>query len=337
MADDNQTQSLHIPAREIPVPTSVSAAARAQLTMPRREFPPYPAVGDRDGWHRYIAAVNQQMLAMFQARASRVAATVSTMNAGGVTVYNVRPAAVAVDDRRVFLDIHGGAYIIGAGECCRAEAIGLADDLGMCVWSVDYRSPPDHPFPAPLDDCLAAYSELLRHRDPTDVVVGGASAGANLTAALILRARDVGMPLPAGAIMHTPHLDMTNGGDSLYANRGLDMVLSSSDLTSIRDLYAGGQDFRSPYLSPLFGDLAQGFPPSFLSTGTRDLFLSDTVRMHAALRAADVRAELHVTEAASHGNFHGAPEEAHINREVRKFLASLWPGDDRKTTSPARP
>jgi monoterpene epsilon-lactone hydrolase len=108
--------------------------------------------------------------------------------------------------------------------------------------------------------------------------------------------------------MHTPHLDMTNAGDSLYANQGLDAVLSGTDLTSVRKLYSGGNDLRNPYISPLFGDL----------------FLSDTVRMHAALRAADVRAELHITEAASHGNFHGAPEEAHINREVRKFLASLW-------------
>jgi monoterpene epsilon-lactone hydrolase len=77
-------------------------------------------------------------------------------------------------------------------------------------------------------------------------------------------------------------------------------------------------------MSPLFGDLAKGFPPTFLSTGTRDMFLSDTVRFHAALRAADIPAELHVTEAASHGNFHGAPEEAHINREVRKFIAAVW-------------
>jgi acetyl esterase/lipase len=74
----------------------------------------------------------------------------------------------------------------------------------------------------------------------------------------------------------------------------------------------------------LFGDLGKGFPPTFLSTGTRDMFLSDTVRFHAALRAADIQAELHVTEGASHGNFHGAPEEEHINREVRKFVAAAW-------------
>ena len=122
--------------------------------------------------------------------------------------------------------------------------------------------------------------------------------------------------------MHTPHLDMTNASDSLHTNQGLDAALSGSDMERIRDLYAGGHDYRHPYLSPLAAEITR-FVPTFLSTGTRDLFLSDTVRFHAKLRAADIEADLHVTEAASHGNFHGAPEEAHISREVRKFLDGL--------------
>lgn len=189
---------------------------------------------------------------------------------------------------------------------------------------MDYRTPPDHKFPAPLDDCLTVYRTLVELRGARNIIVGGTSAGANLTASLILRARDEGLPLPAAAIIHTPHLDMTNASDSLQTNRGLDAALSGSDMTTIREVYAGGQDYQNPYLSPLFGDLAKGFPPTFLSTGTRDMFLSDTVRFHAALRAADIQAELHVTEAASHGNFHGAPEEDHIHREVRKFITAIW-------------
>ncbi len=316
---------LRIPERLIPLPASVSEAARKILLMPRRNFPSYPPVSDAASWHRYIAGINQAILPFLQLRASKVEAQVQDLIINGVPVYDVRPDAVPEDDQRIFLDIHGGAYIAGGGPCCRAEAIGLADELRMRVWSVDYRTPPDHPFPAPLDDCLAAYRGLIKQRHPRFIAIGGASAGANLTAALILRARDFNLPLPAAAVMHTPHVDMTNASDSLQANQYLDAVLSGTDLTSIRQLYAGGHDFRDPYVSPLFGDFSAGFPATFLSTGTRDLFLSDTVRMHAALRAADIDAELHVTEAASHGNFHGAPEEAHINREVRKFIATRLP------------
>ena len=314
---------LHIPARNVPIPAGISPEARAILTAPPRAFPPYPPVDDIDGWRRYATGVNQAITGPMQARAAQVDAECTDREINGVRVYDIRPRTVAADDPHILLDIHGGAYMIGYGDACRAQATGVADDYGVRVWSVDYRSPPDHPFPAPLDDCLAVYRALVESHGAANIIVGGASAGANLSAALVLRARDDGLPPPAGVILHTPHLDMTNGSDSLYANRGLDAVLAGSDLTSISAVYAPGADYRDPYLSPLFGQLAD-FPPTFLSSGTRDLFLSDTVRMHAALRATDVDAELHVTEAASHGNFHGAPEEAHINREVRKFLCRCW-------------
>ena len=317
------TMDQHIPARDIPVPTGISSEARAILTAPKRDFPGYPPVGDLDGWRQYAATVNAMIAAGMQARAALVDAECQTHDIAGVTVYDVRPGSLAANDPRVLLEIHGGAYIIGYGEACRAHAVAMAGDLGTAIWSVDYRSPPDHPFPAPLEDCLAVYRHLIESRGAANLIVSGASAGANLSAALMLRARDAGLPMPAGLILHTPHLDMTNGSDTLYTNRGLDMVLAGTDLTSISAVYAPGQDYRNPLLSPLFGDLS-GFPPTLLSSGTRDLFLSDTVRMHAALRALDIDAELHVTEAASHGNFHGAPEEAHIQREVRKFIARCW-------------
>lgn len=294
------------------------------LTAPRPQMPPYPPVTDKDAWRRMADGINMAILPAMQARASTVRATTETLDIDGVIVYDVRPEQVSEGDRRVFLDIHGGAYIVGAGAVCRAEAVALAGDLQRRVWSVDYRAPPDHPFPAPLDDCVAVYKHLLNKVGAANIIVGGASAGANLTAALVLRVRDEGLPMPAAAMMNTPHLDMTNGSDSLYTNQGLDAVLSGADMTSIRAIYAPELDYRLPYLSPLFADFSKGFSPSFLCTGTRDLFLSDTVRMHAALRAADIRAELHVTEAASHGNFHDAPEEAHVNREMRKFITTIW-------------
>jgi acetyl esterase/lipase len=315
---------LHLPARDIPIPASVSPQAQAIMSAPRPPMPPEPPAHDTDAWRRQAAMINQAMTPIMKARASGVAAAVKDILVDGVTVYDIVPAGADADDPRIYFDIHGGAYITCFGEACRAQAIGVAGALGHHVWSVDYRTPPDHKFPAPLDDCLTVYRTLVELRGARNIIVGGTSAGANLTASLILRARDEGLPLPAAAIIHTPHLDMTNASDSLQTNRGLDAALSGSDMTTIREVYAGGQDYQNPYLSPLFGDLAKGFPPTFLSTGTRDMFLSDTVRFHAALRAADIQAELHVTEAASHGNFHGAPEEDHIHREVRKFITAIW-------------
>ena len=139
-----------------------------------------------------------------------------------------------------------------------------------------------------------------------------------MAAALILRARDEGLPLPAAVIFNTGAFDLTGSGDSWQTNDGLDNVLSGPVEPST-ELYAGGHDRAEPYISPLFGDLA-GLPPVILLSGTRDRLLSDNVRMHRALRQAGVEAELHVWEAAGHGGFLGmAPEDAERFAELRRF------------------
>ena len=190
---------------------------------------------------------------------------------------------------------------------------------GLHTWAVDYRMPPDHPYPTPLDDCVAVYRALLERKPPEQIVVGGGSAGGNLAAALMLRARAEGLPMPRALLLITPEVDLTESGDTFDTNAGVDYVLLQR-LTESIALYAGDHDLRDPFLSPLFGDVS-GFPPTFLQAGTRDLFLSNAVRMHRALRAVDVEAELHVWEAMPHGGFFGAPEDAEIGVEVRKFLA----------------
>ena len=151
-------------------------------------------------------------------------------------------------------------------------------------------------------------------------MIGGASAGGNLAAATVLRARDEGLPLPAGVVLLTPGVDLTEASDSLQTNLGLDPLLGG-DGGTVFALYAGSHDLADPYVSPLFGDFTTGFPPTILTTGTGDLLLSDTVRMHRALRNAGVDAQLHVTEAGGHGGFLGmAPEDHAIEQEIRAFV-----------------
>jgi acetyl esterase/lipase len=250
-------------------------------------------------------------------------ATVAELDVDGVHVYDVCPDGVADDDPRVVLEIHGGALVMGAGEACKVTALGAVDRLGRRMWAVDYRMPPDHPYPAGLDDCLAVYRRLVAERGAANVVVRGGSAGGNLGAALVLRARDEGLPLPAGAVLLTPEVDLTESGDSFRTNLGVDTVLTAS-LMPQNLLYAAGHDLADPYVSPLFGDFTEGFCPTMVTAGTRDLFLSNAVRLHRALRRAGVRAELHVTEAAPHGSFFGvAPEDREIDAEVKLFVDGL--------------
>ncbi|TMK57778.1 MAG: alpha/beta hydrolase [Actinobacteria bacterium] len=315
---------LHIPARDIPIPTSVSPEAQAVLARPHMPAEDYPALEDIDGWHATIKSHDERMSTMFGARATNLPVKTEDVDLGAFRVYVATPEGVSSDDRRVVLEIHGGAFIYMGGDMCRLLGIGVALRMGARVWAVDYRMPPEHPYPTPLDDCMAAYRALLDDHRPEEIVVSGASAGGNLAAALVLRARDEGLPLPAAAVLMTPAVDLTDAGDSLQTNLGLDPLLPrTSEL--VHQLYAGGHDLTDPHVSPLFGDFSKGFVPTILTTGTRDMLLSNTVRMHRALRAAGIPAELHVLEAGGHGGFMGeAPEDRELLREVRQFAESHW-------------
>jgi monoterpene epsilon-lactone hydrolase len=327
MAISDDEKTLHLPARDVPIPMSVSDEAQAVLAMGPVSVAPaeLPALDDVAGWKAYVAEADAFMWSMVGRSLAAFTGTVETRDLGAFAVHVATPEGVEADDRRVYLDIHGGAWITESGDLCRRSAATAADQIGTRTWSVDYRMPPDHPYPTPLDDCLAAYRALLDERDPGEIVVGGVSAGGNLAAALVLRLGAEGMPLPAGLVLNTGVFDLTGAGDSRWTNDGLDNLLRADGQPCER-LYAGGHDRRDPYLSPVYGDLT-GFPPTILLTGTRDLLLSDNVRMHRALRAAGVDAELHVWEAASHGGFLGmAPEDADRTGELRRFAHRCWRG-----------
>jgi monoterpene epsilon-lactone hydrolase len=317
--------TIHLPARTIAVPSTLSQEAQAVLANPPVESFESPALDDHQAWRAMIAAHDGAIATMMAGRAAAAPVTVQHRDlSGGGLVYEITPDGLDDGDQRVYLDIHGGGFIWGGGELCATMAVGTATRMAARVWAVDYRMPPDHPFPAALDDCLAAYRALLGERSPDRIVIGGASAGGNLAAALILRARDEGLPLPAAVVLMTPGADLTEAGDSHQTNLGLDPLIPGSGRQQFL-LYAAGHDLRHPYLSPLNGDFSKGFPPAILTTGTRDMLLSDTVLLHRALRRAGIPAELHVTEAGGHGGFMGrAPEDQEILGEVRRFADTHW-------------
>ena len=310
-------------ARFISVPTSVSEQAQQFLGMDMfggsagRLDP-----GDIAGWRALIKETDELLVAVMGAQVEHLRSSVQSTSVGGVPVFVITPEGVDEGATQpIYLDIHGGSLVMGSGKACEVMARRMAAQTQMQTWSVDYRMPPDHPYPAALDDVLAVYRCLLDIRAPEQIVVGGGSAGGNLAAALILRARDEGLPLPVALILLTPEADLTESGDSFQTNLGIDNVLTESLVDSIA-LYASDHDLRHPYLSPLFGDLSAPFPPTFLQAGTRDLFLSNTVRMHRKLRAGGVDAQLHVFEAMPHGGFFGAPEDDELTDEIRRFLAA---------------
>lgn len=317
---ETDLQPVVLAARNIEPPASISKAAQRYLSIAAQQYamPSHPAIDDKAGWKHWISLADNAVGEMMSH--SDHLATQEAVSMGGVAAFLITPNDVPADSAGVLFDIHGGALVMGGGSVCRSMGTVMALRAGMRSYAIDYRMPPDHPYPAALDDCIAAYRRLLEDYPASEIIVSGSSAGGNLAAALMLRARDEGLPLPAGLVLLTPEVDLTETGDSFRVNQDIDVALKKS-LMPMNLLYANGHDLADPYLSPLFGDFSLGFPATYLQTGTRDLLLSNTVRMHRALYEQHIDVELHVFEAMPHGGFGGAtPEDEALSNSVKRFV-----------------
>jgi monoterpene epsilon-lactone hydrolase len=319
-----QGKGVYVSGRWIPAPTTVSKEAHAFLadSPPRRAGAEPSDLNDKAAWRAYTDAGNRSLTAMMAGNKDSHPAEITTHQLGAALMYEIVPKSLAPEtEGKAIYYIHGGAYIIGSGLAAAYMALSLADGCRMRAYAIDYRMPPDHPFPVGLNDAVAGYRELLKRFKPENIAIAGASAGGGLAASLVLKIRDSGLPIPGCCVLGTPEADLTESGDTFETNDTIDVVLQHR-LTQSAALYANGHDLHDPYLSAVFGDFTKGFAPTILTSGTRDLFLSNTVLLHRALLRAGIEAELHVFEAMPHGGFigAGAPEDKEVTGEQVRFI-----------------
>ena len=307
---------------EFPVPSTVSPQLQSMIAagIPEGWDKPPRTVQE---WKTWIHSVAQRQLKGLPPLREKLGVTMKADTIAGVPVFIFEPKD-APDDGRLLLNLHGGGYVLGPGEAGTQEAVFMAG-IGKCrVVYADYRMAPDFPYPAAIDDAMAVYRELLKRRPAESIGVFGTSTGGAMTLILALRAKDEGLPLPAALAAGTPWAQINEVGDSYATNEGVDNVLVSYHgwLEGAARLYAAGHDMEDPYLSPVNGDV-RGFPPTLLTSGTRDLFLSNTVRMHLKLRQAGVPADLIVFEGLSHAQYHmdaDMPEARFHFEELGRFF-----------------
>jgi len=225
--------------------------------------------------------------------------SVAEVVAGGVPGRWLTPPGASTD--AVLLYLHGGGYQVGSVRSHGELAARLARATGVRALIVDYRLAPEAPFPAALDDALAAYRWLLEDQGVPagSIVLAGDSAGGGLVAATLVAARDRGLPLPASAALLSPWADLTGSGDSMVTNAGADPILSAEVLAEMARSYAGDTDLADPLVSPLFADLA-GLPPLCVDVGTAELLADDGRRLAAAAGRAGVEVVLTEAEGLPH-------------------------------------
>jgi acetyl esterase/lipase len=308
----------------LPVLSSVSpelAAIIARAPDPAFNIVP-PTIA---AWKERIARSAAMVAAQLPALRSELGVESEPDTIAGVKVFRLTPRTVPpANQSRILLHFHGGTRVLFPGESGTREAILMAGLAGFRVISVDYRMPPDHPFPATLDDAVAVYGALLKDFPAANIGIFGMSAGGSLTITTLLRAKQLGLPMPGAIAPGTPTVDLTKTGDTLFTNAGVDNVLCTWDgyIEATTLLYANGRDVTDPLISPIYGDVS-GFPPALLTSGTRDLYLSHTVRMHRKLRAAGVEAVLQLWEGQSHAQYlagPSVPETLEYHAEVAAFL-----------------
>ena len=317
-------QERTVPARALPVPTDVSPQMQAIVSRPiAPNFNVVPKTVEE--WTARQKASADGGAQTLPALAARLHVKVEPRQMAGVTVYEVTPQAVAPENKnRLLIHIHGGCYVLGGGLGAASEAVMMAGLGHYKVISVDYRMPPAAYFPAALDDVVSVWKEALKTHPAKTMAIFGSSAGGALTLETVLRLKQMGLPLPAAIAPGTPMADLTGVGDSFHTNAMVDNVLVSPEgfCGPAARFYAHGHDLKDPLLSPVYGDYA-GFPPAILTTGTRDLLLSNTVRVHRKLKDAGVEAELNVFEAMAHGGYardDTAPETHQAFGDIARFF-----------------
>ena len=199
------------------------------------------------------------------------------------------------------LYFHGGSYVVGSPGTAMSLTANLVSRTGIRSVSLDYRLAPEHPFPAALDDALAAYRELLDNgAGAASIVFAGDSAGGGIAVSACLMARDAGLPMPAAVVAFSPGLDKTHSGASIDTKSGIDPFFTRESFVHTDTMYLAGADPEQELLSPArFADLS-GFPPLLLQAGTNEVLLDDSTQMADRARAAGVDVILDVTADVPH-------------------------------------
>jgi len=314
-----------VPGRSIPVPDTVSPELRADIAAPYR-LPNWNAnPKSAMEWKELVAGLAARGAAAQPAIREKLGVTMQPAVIGGVNAFILAPKVMPPANRnRLLVHLHGGGYVYNPGEAGTGEATLMAAYGGFKVISFDYRMPPDHPYPAAMDDAIAVWKAAVKMQKPSNMAIFGTSTGGGMTLAMILRAKQERLPLPAAIAPGSPWSDLTETGDTYKTNEWVDNVIVSYSgyLSHAALLYANGHDLKDPQLSPIYGDF-HGFPPAILTSGTRDLFLSLTVLTHRKLRQAGVEASLQVFEGMSHAQYNFdpyAPETKEVFTEIASFF-----------------
>lgn len=308
------------------IPTTVSQEARAIIRMlPDPSLQPAaPSPDDVKAWIAAQQAREVFSLERQKAVVDSLQPTVTEMELGGVPVLDIKPRNWK-NNGKVMVYTHGGAYTVLSAKSTLGSAALMAEATGLRVISVDYTLAPHAKWQQVTGQVVSVFKALSKQGYAMkDIAIYGDSAGGGLAAGSVLKMRDQGMSMPAAVVLWSPWSDITETGDSYVTLKHAEpSYLYDKHLKTSADAYADPKDQKHPYVSPVYGDYAKGFPPTLIQGGTKEIFLSNFIRHYQALDTAGQTVKLDLYEGMIHvfqAALPGSPESKTALAKVDAFL-----------------
>ncbi len=283
-----------------------------------------PGPNDLEGWKKLYDAAEQGKVKVAEEAAKQLQVKVVSKDLGGVPVLEVTPKGW-VDNGKLLIYTHGGAYTMFSARSTLDSAALVASRTGLRVISVDYTNPPRARWSEVTDQVVRVFKALNGQGFAMkDLAIYGDSAGGGLAAGVVLKMRDEGMGMPAAVVLWSPWADITETGDTYMTLKAAEPnYLYERVLGPSADAYADPKDQKNPYVSPVYGDFTKGFPPTLIQGGTREIFLSNFVRLYQALDSAGQAVKLDIYEGMPHVfqiKAPGSPESVAALKKMDAFL-----------------
>lgn len=315
----NHTTQIHIPA-------TISKEAQEELN--KITFDPQtfrtPDPDDLEGWKKQYLDSEPAFIELSKPIIDLYQPNLSETDLEGIQVVDIKPMNW-MDNGKVLVYTHGGAYTFGSANSTLGIPVLVANATGLRIISVNYTVAPFSKWNHTIDEVLSVIQTLKNEQgySSDDIAMFGDSAGGGLAAGSVLKMRDTGLGLPAALVLLSPWLDLTGSGDTYFTLRNADLYLSyDAFLKNAADAYADAVDQKNPYVSPVYANYSGGYIPTLIQGGTKEIFLSDFIRLYQALDQNGIPVKLDIYEGMPHvhQDLYKTPESEVALSKLNDFL-----------------
>jgi len=294
--------------------------ARVRIGKSTAQFPKGDA--PHSEWKKVQTHIDNLVLAGLQPIKDYYKSQIDTITIGGIRAIDIHPKNYKKSDKIAFY-IHGGAYVVLSADVTLASMLPLAETSGLRIVAIDYTLAPQAKFKQITDEVISFYKGLLKEYDSKNIVIYGDSAGGGLAAGSILKMRDLGIEMPAALVLWSPWSDIDQIGETYFTLADNDPSLVYNNFLENAALaYAPKSEFKNPYVSPVYGDFRKGFPPTLIQVGSKEIFLSNAIRIYRAIDDANIEVKLDVYEGMWHvwQGHYLLPESIKAVENTKKFM-----------------